>query len=206
MQITSVSRATSISYGEYSFKSTPKQNWKSQLPAKETLLIKQLCQQFAADIMQAELPVKVKVERLCSRIHQEFKYCLHATDIHTSLTTLFEIRLGVCQDFARVMLAILRTYNVEAHYVSGYLYTGETLSDGTVTQPASHAWVSVNLNDNIWCDIDPTNNCWVDDRYISLARGFDYTDVIPIRGDAHIAVGQFLQVSVTIEHLLTKTG
>ena len=94
------------------------------------------------------------------------------------------MRRGVCQDFAHLQIACLRSLGLAARYVSGYLYSN-SLSEGhdPTTSEASHAWVSVYIPElAAWVDVDPTNNQMASDFHATLAWGRDYSDVSPIRG------------------------
>jgi transglutaminase-like putative cysteine protease len=120
---------------------------------------------------------------LSARIHREFKFDATATAISTPLTQVLEHRRGVCQDFAHLMIACLRSLGLPARYVSGYLETlpppGQTKLLGA---DASHAWVAFFCPGIGWIDVDPTNNVLPSMQHIALAWGRDYGDVSPIRG------------------------
>lgn len=117
------------------------------------------------------------------RIFTEFEYDPSATTISTPVDTVFEMRKGVCQDFAHLMLAGLRGLGLPSRYVSGYLLTypppGGVKLQGS---DASHAWVSVRVPDHGWVDLDPTNDKFTTLEHITLAWGRDYGDVSPVRG------------------------
>lgn len=153
---------------------------------------------FGADIFLTGCDLEKAIGALSTKIYEQFTYDPTATGVDTALTWLFQERRGVCQDFARVMIAILQAYGLDTRYVSGYLFTTGRMTD-TVHEPASHAWVSVNVPDVGWRDVDPTNDRWVDENYITLAWGRDYVDVIPLQGILEMECGQRMGVSVTIE-------
>jgi transglutaminase-like putative cysteine protease len=105
-----------------------------------------------------------------------------ATTVSTPLAEVMRRRAGVCQDFAHVLLAILRSQGVAARYVSGYLETAPPPGTARlVGADASHAWVSV-WSGQEWIDVDPTNNCFVGLGHVPIAVGRDYADVAPTRG------------------------
>jgi transglutaminase-like putative cysteine protease len=115
---------------------------------------------------------------LNARIHSEFTYLPRSTTIDTSAVDVFRMRTGVCQDFAHVMIAALRSIGLAARYVSGYLRTGANYTGAD----ASHAWVSVFVPPAGWVDLDPTNNVIPADGHVTLAWGRDYGDVAPVKG------------------------
>jgi transglutaminase-like putative cysteine protease len=120
---------------------------------------------------------------LTSRVHADFQYDSSATSINTQPAEILRHRRGVCQDFARLEIACLRSLGVSARYVSGYLVTRPPPGKPRlIGADATHAWVSVYFPGHGWIDFDPTNNQLANDEYITLAWGRDYTDVSPIRG------------------------
>jgi len=120
---------------------------------------------------------------LMRRIHADFEFQPGATTVSTSVDEVLWQRSGVCQDFAHLMLACLRGLGLPARYVSGYLLTdpppGMLRLMGV---DASHAWVAAYSPQHGWVEFDPTNNQLADTRYITLAWGADFADVVPLRG------------------------
>lgn len=117
------------------------------------------------------------------QIHREFKFDPKVTSVTTPVNEVLQKKRGVCQDFAQLMIAALRSLGLAARYVSGYLETVPPPGKPRlVGADASHAWVSVWCPQNGWLDFDPTNNCVPDQRYITTAWGRDYEDVIPMNG------------------------
>lgn len=120
---------------------------------------------------------------LMGRMAGEFEFDATATSVATPVLEAFRRRRGVCQDFAQVMIAALRSLGLPARYVSGYLETlpppGQAKLQGA---DASHAWVSVWSPGQGWVDFDPTNNALPDGRHITIGWGRDFSDVSPIRG------------------------
>jgi transglutaminase-like putative cysteine protease len=123
------------------------------------------------------------VTALMQRIHHEFEFEAGATTVSTSVDEVLYQKRGVCQDFAHLMLACLRSHGLPARYVSGYLLTepppGQERLMGV---DASHAWVAAYAPQHGWVEFDPTNSQLADARYITLAWGADFADVVPLRG------------------------
>jgi transglutaminase-like putative cysteine protease len=128
-------------------------------------------------------PLLEAVVDLTRRVHEDFTFDSGATTIATPLMEVFRSRRGVCQDFARVEIACLRSLGLPAHYVSGYLETVPPPGRARlVGADASHAWLGVYCPGLGWVDADPTNNVLPVTSHVTLAWGRDYTDVSPIRG------------------------
>jgi transglutaminase-like putative cysteine protease len=139
--------------------------------------------EYAGVSFTAGTPLMVAALDLTSRIHRDFKYDTTATKVTTPVEKVFEERRGVCQDFAHLQIACLRSIGLAARYVSGYLRTFAPSSrERLVGADASHAWVSTYCPGVGWIDLDPTNNLIPSTSHITLAWGRDYGDVSPIRG------------------------
>jgi len=120
---------------------------------------------------------------LSSLIHRSFHFKPGSTDVTTTIDEVFDLGEGVCQDFAHVMIGCLRSVGIPAGYVSGYLETVPPPGKERLTGvDRTHAWVSVYLGDGNWVGIDPTNDQLAGPRYITTARGRDYSDVPPLKG------------------------
>jgi transglutaminase-like putative cysteine protease len=139
------------------------------------------------------------VSELMHRIHVDFEFEPGATTVSTSVDEVLAKRHGVCQDFAHLMLACLRTHGLPARYVSGYLLTepppGQPRLMGV---DASHAWVAVFSPRHGWVEFDPTNDQLADHRYITLAWGADFADVVPLRGVILGGGAQEMKVCVSV--------
>jgi transglutaminase-like putative cysteine protease len=145
-------------------------------------------------------PVLDGVSSLAARIFRDFLFDPRATDVTTPVSTVLKNRAGVCQDFAHLMIACLRSIGLPARYVSGYLETRPPPGQARlVGADASHAWLSVFCGDHAgWVDIDPTNNLFPGDRHITVAWGRDFSDISPLRGVTLGAGGQRLEISVDV--------
>jgi len=120
---------------------------------------------------------------LSQRIYDAFIFDRTATDISTPIAEVFRHRRGVCQDFAHLMLASLRSLRIPARYISGYILTKPPLGQPRLQgADASHAWVSVWVGPGGWVALDPTNGLIVSDEHITFAWGRDYDDICPISG------------------------
>ena len=95
------------------------------------------------------------VEWCCEYVYKNFEYTKGITTIETTVDDILRQRGGVCQDFAHLMLQILRTLRIPSRYVSGYVCPNKS---GMRGQGATHAWVEVWLPRHGWTGIDPTNN------------------------------------------------
>ncbi len=158
---------------------------------------------YARPSFEPGRPLLEAATDLMGRIHGDFAYESEATDVSTPALEALQLRKGVCQDFAHVMLACLRSLGLPARYVSGYLLTSPAPGQPRlVGSDASHAWVSVYLPGETgagsWCDLDPTNNRPPGEDYVTLATGRDYSDVSPIRGVIHGGAHHTLHVAVTV--------
>jgi len=136
---------------------------------------------------------------LTTRINRDFQFDTKATEVTTSVNTFFECRRGVCQDFAHLQIACLRSLGLPARYVSGYLRTlPPPGKPRLVGADASHAWCAAWSPDSGWVDFDPTNNCIPSDGHITVAWGRDYTDICPIHGVLLGGAHHTLHVSVDV--------
>jgi transglutaminase-like putative cysteine protease len=161
---------------------------------------------YAAPAFPAERPIFEAVLDLTARIHRDFKFDPKATTLATPLEEVFKTRRGVCQDFAQLEIACLRSLGLPARYVSGYLETDPPPGRPRLAgADASHAWVSFYCHGIGWLDIDPTNNLVPSTRHIAVAYGRDYNDVSPIRG-VILGTGEHkLDVSVDVVALPEMT-
>ncbi len=155
---------------------------------------------YASKSFTKERSVFEAAKDLTERIYKDFEYKPGHTTISTPLTELMAERKGVCQDFAHLAIACLRSVGLPARYVSGYI---ETLSPEGVEKligvDASHAWFSVFITNMGWVDFDPTNNCLVSDQHITIGWGRDYADIAPMEGIILSSGSHELTVSVDVK-------
>lgn len=147
-------------------------------------------------------PLVDVVNDLMQRIYTDFTYDPAFTTIATPLSTVLAHRRGVCQDFAHLAIACLRSFGLSARYISGYMETlPEPGKPRLIGADASHAWFAVYLPGAGWLDFDPTNNKLPYDQHITLAWGRDYADVTPLKGIAFGGGQHTLSVSVDVLRL-----
>jgi transglutaminase-like putative cysteine protease len=139
--------------------------------------------------------VAYTVERCCEYIYKNFKYIKGITNIETTVDEILQIRSGVCQDFAHVMLQLLRTLGIPSRYVSGYICPNKT---GMRGEGATHAWVEAWIPQYGWAGIDPTNNIWVTNTHVKLAVGRNFNDCTPVKGTFKGPARQTLSVYVFV--------
>jgi transglutaminase-like putative cysteine protease len=155
-------------------------------------------QDYASRSFQPGRPILEAARDLTARIFREFEYRGGVSDVSTPVRDVFAMRKGVCQDFAHLELACLRSLGLAARYVSGYLLTHPPAGkEKLVGSDASHAWISVWAADAGWVDFDPTNNVMPDEEHVTVGWGRDYGDVSPING--FIVGGGAHQVSVAVD-------
>ncbi len=157
-------------------------------------------QDFVRPSFPPRRPVYAGAMDLTRRIFREFAFDPKATDIATPLARVLQTRRGVCQDFAHLAIAALRSIGIPARYVSGYLMTKPPLGQAKLKgADASHAWLSVWLPEAGWVDFDPTNGIMPVGEHITLAYGRDYDDISPISGVLLGGGDQSMTVAVDVE-------
>lgn len=153
---------------------------------------------YARESFQKETPLIEGVRDLTKRIYTDFKYDPKATTVATPLDEVWEKRRGVCQDFAHMAIACLRSLGLPARYVSGYLRTRPPEGKPRlVGADASHAWFAIFCPGVGWVDFDPTNNVQPAQEHITVAVGRDFADVSPVAGV--ITGGGAHQVKVSVD-------
>ena len=166
--------------------------------------IKRLFSDFADDCLVPGGSVLAVASALMNKVHDEFTYAPGETEIATPLVEVFHKRRGVCQDYAHLLIACLRSAGLAARYMSGYLHThaaGAPPAADRAGGDASHAWVSVFAPPFGWVELDPTNNLRVQQDHVALAWGRDFSDVSPLRGVIVGGGSHTLSVHVTVQAL-----
>ena len=157
---------------------------------------------YARESFHDGTPLLVGAADLTRRIFEDFKYDPKATTVATPLEEAWKKRRGVCQDFAHLGIACLRSLGLPARYVSGYLRTRP--SEGKpriVGADASHAWFRIFCPGTGWVDFDPTNNVQPGEEHIIVAYGRDFGDVSPVAGILTGGGQHEVKVSVDVEEV-----
>lgn len=144
-------------------------------------------------------PLSEALLDLTRRIHDDFQFVAGATTVGTPVKDVFASRRGVCQDFAHLEIACLRSMGLASRYVSGYIVTepppGQPRQVGA---DASHAWVSAFVPGSGWLDLDPTQGKFADEGHVTVAWARDYDDVAPLKGILLGGRQQSLRVAVDV--------
>jgi transglutaminase-like putative cysteine protease len=139
------------------------------------------------------------VEATCEWIHSTFEYQTGSTTVTTTASEVLRARRGVCQDFAHLGIALLRSMGIPARYVSGYLHPDPEAERGRAYEGESHAWLEAWTG--AWRPLDPTTGAVVGERHVLVGRGRDYGDVPPLKGIYHGAAAEAVDVAVHLERL-----
>ncbi|RYY52969.1 MAG: transglutaminase family protein [Chitinophagaceae bacterium] len=148
-----------------------------------------------ANFFQPGQTVASIVSACAGYIYREFQYLKGITSVETTVAEILEIRSGVCQDFAHLMLELLRQIDIPCRYVSGYICPNK---NGMRGEGATHAWVEAWIPGSGWAGIDPTNNVWVTDTHVKLAVGRNFGDCTPVKGTFRGLARQSLSVYVSV--------
>jgi transglutaminase-like putative cysteine protease len=134
--------------------------------------------------------------RFCEYVYKNFNYIKGVTSVETTLTDIWKLKAGVCQDFAHILTEMLRLVKIPARYVSGYICTDK---NGMRGEGATHAWAEAYIPDYGWLGIDPTNNIIANENHIRLAVGRNFLDCSPVKGVYKGSSGHRLEVSVVMD-------
>ncbi len=135
------------------------------------------------------------VLRFCQYVFDNFEYIKGVTTVDTTLNEIWKLKAGVCQDFAHILIEMLRIMHIPARYVSGYICTNR---NGMRGEGATHAWVEAYIPDYGWLGIDPTNNCIANEMHVRLAVGRNFSDCSPVKGVYKGTSNHKLVVSVSV--------
>jgi transglutaminase-like putative cysteine protease len=155
--------------------------WEMLLPsqyAAPTELLEKLASEL--DLKRRGNPYDLLLE-LNGKLYELFDYAPNSTHVDSPIDDALRARRGVCQDFAHIMITLVRQLKIPCRYVSGYLFHEDKSHDRSPAG-ATHAWVEAYLGDLGWVAFDPTNDLVGCDRHVRVAVGRDYADVPPTRG------------------------
>jgi transglutaminase-like putative cysteine protease len=171
--------------------------WEMLLPsqyARPTELLEQL--RLKLGLKRRGNPLEL-LQKLNVDLYEFFEYAPNTTKVDSPIDEALESRQGVCQDFAHIMIALVRQLKIPCRYVSGYLFHEDSAHDRSPAG-ATHAWVEAYLGELGWVAFDPTNNLPGSERHIRVAIGRDYADVPPTRGVHKGEAGSELSVMVSV--------
>lgn len=183
-------------------KSSTPSNFEAKQYLLDSVLIRNSKPNIKAYALQSFTPKRSVFEathELMERIFTDFDFVAGFTNVSTPISVVMQEKKGVCQDFAQIAIACLRSVGLPARYISGYI---ETLpppgKPKLVGVDASHAWFAVYIPTFGWVDFDPTNNMIPHNQHIVVGWGRDYYDVPPLKGVIYGSGNSKLKVSVDI--------
>jgi len=166
-----------------------------ELTRPDEIKVNTALQEIIDSFHHKEKTIMQIVEACSGYIFKEFKYIKGITNIETTVDEILEHRSGVCQDFAHVLLQLLRTMGIPSRYVSGYICPNK---NGMRGEGATHAWVEAWIPKLGWTGIDPTNNVWATTHHVKLAAGRNFNDCTPMKGTFKGIAKQTLSVYVSV--------
>ena len=171
--------------------------WEMLLPSEFTAPTPALDELAAQlDVRRRDDPLMV-LHKLNQQIYEYFDYKPKSTKVDSPIDLALGTKAGVCQDFAHIMTALVRSLKIPCRYVSGYLFHADKVKDRSPAG-ATHAWVEAYLGELGWVAFDPTNNLLGCERHIRVAVGRDYADVPPTRGVHRGEAESELRVAVLV--------
>ena len=145
--------------------------------------------------LKDDTPYQVAL-RFSRYVYENFSYIKGVTTVETKLEEIWAIKAGVCQDFAHLLMEMLRMVKIPARYVSGYICTRSSDMRG---EGATHAWAEAYIPDYGWLGIDPTNNCIANESHVRLAVGRNFSDCSPVKGVYKGSSRHKLEVAVSVD-------
>jgi len=158
--------------------------------------LEELKQIVGREKLKDESPYEVAL-RFCQYVYDNFEYIKGVTTVETTLDEIWKLKAGVCQDFAHILMEMLRMLHIPARYVSGYICTSKNGSLRGVG--ATHAWAEAYIPDYGWLGLDPTNNCIANETHVRLAVGRNFTDCSPVKGVYKGSSNHTLEVAVSVD-------
>jgi transglutaminase-like putative cysteine protease len=166
-----------------------------ELGTAEPIAAQEKINEIARYIQERAQSVASVVEAGSEYIFKHFKYIKGITNIETTVDEVLQHQAGVCQDFAHLLLKILRTLGIPCRYVSGYICPNK---NGMRGEGATHAWIEAWIPQYGWAGIDPTNNVWVTNNHVKLSVGRHFNDCTPVKGTFKGPARQKLSVFVSV--------
>ncbi|CAN5459044.1 transglutaminase family protein [soil metagenome] len=136
-------------------------------------------------------------QQFCQYVFDTFTYRKGITTVETTVDEIWKIKSGVCQDFAHILLVMLRLNSIPSRYVSGYICPNKS---GMRGEGATHAWVEAYIPFYGWMGLDPTNNCIANETHVRLAVGKNFSDCSPVKGTYRGSSNHTLEVSVSVAY------
>ena len=128
-----------------------------------------------------------RVEAICDWVHRNIEYRFGAGRPDTSASEVISQGYGVCRDFAHVVVALCRAFNLPARYVTGYL---PDIGFATSGSPEDfHAYCEVYLGEK-WFTFDARFNVPRTGR-IKISHGLDAVDCAFSTIYGHAALSYF---------------
>lgn len=153
--------------------------------------------EIAAIVYSQDDSVAITIKNCSDYIFANYDYIKGITNVETTIDEILTQKAGVCQDFAHIMLQILRSMKIPSRYVSGYICPNKS---GLRGEGATHAWVEAWIPRFGWAGIDPTNNVWVTNTHVKLATGRHFEDCSPVKGAFKGPANQHLSVFVSVDY------
>lgn len=187
---------------------SPEKQWQTLQEIKEQIPFMDFLAQKNFDLSAEVLAVVTSMikksaspfttaQTISTFIYNNFEYKKGITSVETKVEEIWKLKAGVCQDFANILLVMLRMMGIPARYVSGYICPKNHELRG---EGATHAWVEAYTPFYGWVGLDPTNDCIVSDRHVRLAIGRNFSDCTPVKGTYKGSSEHTLEVSVSIEN------
>ena len=176
-----------------------KDYWDMLMPshfARSSPQLEQLAEEIGANERKGRSPLAF-LQDISSGVHRTFSYVKKSTAVNSPIEDALQSRQGVCQDFAHIMIALVRNARIPCRYVSGYLYHSAE-NTHPAADGATHAWVEALLPGRGWVGFDPTTNKHASEQHIRTAIGRDYADVPPTMGMMKGKADTQLQVRVRV--------
>ncbi len=141
-----------------------------------------------------DTPLQVAL-KLNAFVNEHFKYVPGITSVESTIEEVWVLKAGVCQDFAHILLVMMRMLGIPARYVSGYICPNK---NGMRGEGATHAWVEAYIPFYGWLGLDPTNNCIANELHVKLAVGRNFSDCSPVKGSYKGTAKHVLHVGVSV--------